>query len=123
MVVVLPGRHPPLATTPGVKQRKLGVGAAGVATSPVSAVPMSSSGAGSLSSPNAEITRVVLVDMENKLVAYTGTFEGGVQDAISAWGHVYVVGNDGNVGIMFFSSKLFADLIAVFCARTSEPHL
>lgn len=122
MVVVLPARHPPpLTATPAAKQRKLGAGTAGVATSPASATPISFvTGAGSSSSTNTEMTRVVLVDMENKLVAYTGTFEGGVRDAISAWGHVYVVGNDGNVGIMFFSSELFANRIAVFCTCTSK---
>ncbi|KAL4080725.1 hypothetical protein J3A83DRAFT_4423637 [Scleroderma citrinum] len=99
VVVVLPASHPPpVIATPGVKQRKLGAVAIGMATSPGSATPISPSvtSAGPTSS-DTDMTRVVLVDMENKLVAYTGTFEGGVRDAISAWGHVYVVGNDGKI--------------------------
>ena len=95
-------------STPGVKQRKLGAGVAGVATSPVSAAPISSiPRAVSSSSPSAEMARVVLVDMENTLVAYTGNFEGGVRDAISAWGHVYVVGNDGKVSGMCLVRQAF----------------
>ncbi|KAI6129972.1 hypothetical protein EV401DRAFT_1851890 [Pisolithus croceorrhizus] len=79
IVVVLPAPFPPAmttATTPVSNQRKF---------------------VGPLSSTSSEVARVVLVDMENKLVAYTGNFEGGVRDAISAWGHVYVAGNDGKL--------------------------
>ena len=65
----------------------------------------------SFNSPNTEMTRVVLVDMENKLVAYTGTFEGGVQDAVSVWGHAYWSGMTGRWALCVCSS--FADRIMV----------
>ncbi|KAI6114368.1 hypothetical protein F5141DRAFT_1106145 [Pisolithus sp. B1] len=97
IVVVLPTPFPPAMTTittPVSNQRKFGGGGAGMVPSTTTGVP---AGVGLLSSSSSEVARVVLVDMENKLVAYTGNFEGGVRDAISAWGHVYVVGNDGKL--------------------------
>lgn len=97
VVVVLPAPFPPTAaatTTPVSNQRKFGAGGAGMVPSATTGVP---AGVGLLSSSSSEVARVVLVDMENKLVAYTGNFEGGVRDAISAWGHVYVIGNDGKL--------------------------
>ncbi|KAI6047551.1 hypothetical protein EDC04DRAFT_2618926 [Pisolithus marmoratus] len=89
VVVVLPAPFSPITTTttPAGNQRKFGPG--GTSSAPAGAGPPNSTG--------DEVARVVLVDMENKLVAYTGNFEGGVRDAISAWGHVYVVGNDGKL--------------------------
>ncbi|KAI6129765.1 hypothetical protein EDD16DRAFT_1543932 [Pisolithus croceorrhizus] len=97
IVVVLPAPFPPAmttATTPVSNQRKFGAGGAGMVPSTTTGAP---AGVGPLSSTSSEVARVVLVDMENKLVAYTGNFEGGVRDAISAWGHVYVAGNDGKL--------------------------
>ncbi|KAI5980734.1 hypothetical protein EDD15DRAFT_2431784 [Pisolithus albus] len=91
VVVVLPSPFPPTATTtttPVSNQRKFGAGGAGVVPSASTGVP---AGVGVASSSTSEVARVVLVDMENKLVAYSGNFEGGVRDAISAWGHVYVL--------------------------------
>ncbi|KAI6039353.1 hypothetical protein EDC04DRAFT_2868030 [Pisolithus marmoratus] len=89
VVVVLPAPFSPITTTttPAGNQRKFGPG--GTSSAPAGAGPPGSS--------SDEVARVVLVDMENKLVAYTGNFEGGVRDAVSAWGHVYVVGNDGKL--------------------------
>ncbi|KAG6333301.1 hypothetical protein ID866_5788 [Astraeus odoratus] len=97
VVIVLPA--PLSATTAALtgKQRKLG--AAALSTSPASTTPVSQSvsSAGLQGISGSEMTRVVLLDMENKLVAYTGYFDGGVRDTVSVWGHVYVVGNDGKV--------------------------
>ncbi|KAI6030894.1 hypothetical protein F5J12DRAFT_903240 [Pisolithus orientalis] len=95
VVVVLPAPFPPITTTAPVgNQRKLGAGSAGMVASPTSGTL---AGVGLLNSSSGEVGRVVLVDMENKLVAYSGNFEGGVRDVISAWGHVYVVGNEGKL--------------------------
>ena len=50
--------------------------------------------------PNAgesDITKVAIFDLENKYVAYSGTFPYGVRDVVSQWGRVYVLTNDGNV--------------------------
>ncbi|KAG7448346.1 uncharacterized protein BT62DRAFT_947390 [Guyanagaster necrorhizus] len=46
---------------------------------------------------DSDITKVTLFDPENKLVAYTGAFTEGVREVISAWGHLYVLSNDGNL--------------------------
>ena len=45
----------------------------------------------------SDITKVSIFDLENKYVAYTGTFPHGVRDVVSQWGKVYVLTNDGNV--------------------------
>lgn len=44
-----------------------------------------------------DISKVTLLDLENKLVAYSGTFVEGVREVVSQWGKVYVLGNDGKV--------------------------
>lgn len=52
--------------------------------------------------PNAgesDITKVAIFDLENKYVAYSGTFPYGVRDVVSQWGKVYVLTNDGNVSV------------------------
>lgn len=51
----------------------------------------------------ADAMQLTLFDPENKLIAYSGTFEGGVRDAVSQGGRLYVVTNDGQVGILFES--------------------
>jgi hypothetical protein len=40
-------------------------------------------------------------DLENKFVAYTGTFTHGVRAVFSAWGNIFILGNDGNVSDIF----------------------
>ena len=44
-----------------------------------------------------EITEVMIFDLENKLVAYSGTFEEGVREIVSQWGMIYMLENDGMV--------------------------
>ncbi|KAH0827300.1 hypothetical protein J3R83DRAFT_3923 [Lanmaoa asiatica] len=98
VVVVLPASSPTSLTlpstsitkTPGPRQRKLTTDA-----SSLSNVLLSSTSANVVIDPDA--ARVVLIDMENKMVAYVGIFERGVRDVVSAWGSVYVLGNDGAV--------------------------
>ncbi|OCH92268.1 hypothetical protein OBBRIDRAFT_773774 [Obba rivulosa] len=46
---------------------------------------------------NTEITKVTVFDLENKIVAYSGTFTEGVREVISAWGQIYVLSNDGKL--------------------------
>ncbi|KAF8432962.1 hypothetical protein L210DRAFT_3614219 [Boletus edulis BED1] len=97
VVVVLPASTPTSTTLPssattkipGPRQRKLTTD-----TSSLSNVlsPSSANGA-----PGPDAARVVLIDMENKMVAYVGIFERGVRDVVSAWGSVYVLSNDGMV--------------------------
>ena len=44
-----------------------------------------------------DVSKVTVFDLENKFVAYSGTFVEGVRDVISEWGHIYVLTNDGKV--------------------------
>lgn len=44
-----------------------------------------------------DVSKVTLFDLENKFVAYSGTFVEGVRDVISEWGHVFILTNDGKV--------------------------
>ena len=44
----------------------------------------------------SDITKVVVFDPENKLVAYTGTSE-GIREVFSANGQIYLLSNDGKV--------------------------
>jgi hypothetical protein len=79
------------AKTPGLRQRKLTTDASSLSN------VFSSGSANGIIDPDA--ARVVLIDMENKMIAYVGVFERGVRDVVSAWGSVYVLGNDGAVGV------------------------
>ncbi|KAH9910785.1 uncharacterized protein BXZ73DRAFT_93587 [Epithele typhae] len=45
----------------------------------------------------SEITKVTVFDLENKFVAYTGTFMEGVREIFSVWGKLYVLSNDGKL--------------------------
>ncbi|KIJ12896.1 hypothetical protein PAXINDRAFT_117658 [Paxillus involutus ATCC 200175] len=64
-----------------------------------------------------DAARVVLVDMENKLAAYSGVFERGVRDVVSEWGSLYVLGNDG--GLTRLSEKPTSTKLALLY----EKHL
>ncbi|KAN0090676.1 hypothetical protein V8E55_004242 [Tylopilus felleus] len=93
VVVVLPASTPTstalsssaATNAPSQRQRKLTTDASS----------LSSGSANGATDPDA--ARVVLIDMENKMVAYVGLFERGVREVVSAWGSVYVLGNDGTV--------------------------
>jgi hypothetical protein len=54
----------------------------------------------------AEVTKVSILDLDNKLVAYSGTFPDGVREAVSVWGNVYVLSEDGEVGSYSATSNL-----------------
>jgi vacuolar protein sorting-associated protein 11 len=45
----------------------------------------------------SDITKVTVFDLENKLVAYSGTFEAGVREVVSQWGRIFILENDGRV--------------------------
>ncbi|KAF8638921.1 hypothetical protein AX17_001834, partial [Amanita inopinata Kibby_2008] len=45
----------------------------------------------------SDITKVTVFDLENKYVAYSGTFTQGVREVVSQWGHIYILTNDGNL--------------------------
>ena len=46
---------------------------------------------------NTDITKVAVFDLENKHVAFSGTFNEGVREVISMFDKVYVLSNDGVV--------------------------
>ncbi|THH06272.1 hypothetical protein EW145_g4204 [Phellinidium pouzarii] len=44
-----------------------------------------------------DVSKVTVFDLENKFVAYSGTFVEGVRAVVSEWGHIYVLTNDGKL--------------------------
>jgi len=46
---------------------------------------------------DSDIAKVTVFDAENRIVAYSGTFENGVRDVFTAWGDLYILPNDGAV--------------------------
>ncbi|KAF8498332.1 hypothetical protein JB92DRAFT_3084586 [Gautieria morchelliformis] len=49
------------------------------------------------SSTSADITKLTVFDIENKFVAYSGTFIEGVKDVFCEWGQIFVLSNDGKL--------------------------
>ena len=49
------------------------------------------------SSASADITKLTVFDVENKFIAYSGTFTEGVKDVFCEWGQIFVLSNDGKV--------------------------
>ena len=50
------------------------------------------------SATSAEITKLTVFDVENKFVAYSGTFMEGVKNIFCEWGQIFVLSNDAKVG-------------------------
>lgn len=48
-------------------------------------------------SSSTDVSKVTVFDLDNKFVAYSGTFEEGARTVFSQWGHIYVLTNDGKV--------------------------
>lgn len=46
---------------------------------------------------STDVTKVTVLDLENKFVAYSNTFTGGVRDVFSASGEIYLLSNDCEV--------------------------
>ena len=59
--------------------------------------------------PKADIAKVVLFDLENKIVAYSGTHTEGIRHVFSVGRNVYLVSNDGKVRASVWGSSI--DLI------------
>jgi hypothetical protein len=47
--------------------------------------------------PGGEVTRVTLLDLANKLVAFSGAFPDGVRAAFSCWGKLFVLSHAGGL--------------------------
>ncbi|KAF9012567.1 vacuolar membrane protein [Cyathus striatus] len=76
------------------------------------------------SDTGSEISKVTIFDLENKYVAYTGTFRQGVKDVVSQWGKVYVLCNDGNlIALEEKSTKEKLDLLYSKAAYTIALNL
>lgn len=45
----------------------------------------------------SDITKVTIIDMENKLIGFSVAFKEGVKAVISQWGCIYVLSSDGKV--------------------------
>ncbi|EJU05949.1 hypothetical protein DACRYDRAFT_92166 [Dacryopinax primogenitus] len=48
-------------------------------------------------SQSTDVSRVTIFDLENKYIAFTSKFEGGVKDVVCEWGSVFVLCNDGKL--------------------------
>jgi hypothetical protein len=51
--------------------------------------------------PGADVAKVTVFDLENKFVAYSGTYEDGVRDVWEAWGAVWILSEAGKVSWSF----------------------
>jgi hypothetical protein len=60
--------------------------------------------------PKADVTKVVLFDLENKIVAYSGTHTEGIRHVFSVGRHVYLVSNDGNVSLVLLLALAVVNL-------------
>ncbi|KAH7890168.1 hypothetical protein F5I97DRAFT_645537 [Phlebopus sp. FC_14] len=86
---------PPSTTQPSVgKQHKSTPSSTTVSTKPE---PSTSTAHLQNTTEDADAARLILVDMENKLIAYTGIYENGIRDVVSAWGSLWVLGIDGKL--------------------------
>lgn len=47
--------------------------------------------------PNQDISKVVVFDLENKFVAYSGAYTAGIREIFSAHDQIYLLSNDGKV--------------------------
>lgn len=47
--------------------------------------------------PHTDISKVVVFDLENKYVAFSGTYTAGIREIFSADGQIYLLSNDGKV--------------------------
>jgi vacuolar protein sorting-associated protein 11 len=54
---------------------------------------------------DTDITKVVVFELENKYVAYSGIFTHDVREIVSQWGQIYVLTGDGNVRTYYHSFK------------------
>jgi hypothetical protein len=47
---------------------------------------------------DTDIAKVTVLDLENKLVSYSGTYRQGVRAVFSQWNGIFVAENTGKVG-------------------------
>ncbi|TDL21592.1 hypothetical protein BD410DRAFT_789710 [Rickenella mellea] len=44
-----------------------------------------------------DVSKVTVFDLENKFIAYSGTFTEGVRAVVSEWGQIFILANDGKL--------------------------
>lgn len=75
-------------------------------------------------STNTDITKLTVFDVENKFIAYSGTFTEGVRDVFCEWGQIFVLSNDGKV-ILQYLNAVFVKLTRTYscpvCKRSPLP--
>ncbi|KAH7922180.1 hypothetical protein BV22DRAFT_1037818 [Leucogyrophana mollusca] len=55
---------------------------------------------GNSSSGGAEAAKVTVIDLESKIIAYSGVIAEGVREVVSEWGQIYVVVNNGRLSCL-----------------------
>lgn len=55
---------------------------------------------------STDISKVVVFDLENKFVAYSGTYTDGIREIFSASDQIYLLSNDGKARLSSTSSRL-----------------
>ena len=71
-----------------------------LAPSAASASPTIRFAARNKEADKGDVGKVTIFDPENKMVAYSDTFVGGVRSVVSQWGSLYVLTNDGTVRLL-----------------------
>jgi vacuolar protein sorting-associated protein 11 len=56
---------------------------------------------------HTDISKVVVFDLENKFVAYSGTYTDGIRDIFSSEGQIYLLSNDGKVCTSLVTFRLW----------------
>jgi hypothetical protein len=65
---------------------------------------------------------VSVLDLDNKLIAYSGTFGDGVREVVSAWGGLYVLSNSGQVILSSWKCMTSTDKVTSYhVLRKSQP--
>jgi hypothetical protein len=68
-----------------------------------------------------DISKVTVVDIENKFVAYSGPFKEGVRDVVCQWDRIFILTNDGKVrlDIPEFIQQAHFELFSFLASRKS----
>jgi len=56
---------------------------------------------------DTDIAKVTVLDLENKLVSYSGTYKQGVRAVFSQWNGIFIAENAGKVSSLMFLLKLW----------------
>ncbi|KAH7908522.1 hypothetical protein BJ138DRAFT_1128397 [Hygrophoropsis aurantiaca] len=68
---------------------------------------------------DSEVSKVTVIDLESKIIAYSGAIPEGVREVVSEWGHIYVVANDGKLSCLV--EKPTSEKLAMLYQRGFYP--